>query len=112
MQSTGGSGGLGSAAQTFLSGLANNLNGASQQAASTQSTGKTSPVAECRMSLTIVKLVPPRAAGIDARILQMGIITGDAMSSEADPVVCNRRSAWRRKSQVLITLTMVLALQV
>lgn len=39
VQSTGGSGGFGSAAQAILSGLANNLNGG-QQAAATQGTGE------------------------------------------------------------------------
>ena len=53
VQSTGGSGGLAGAAQTFLSGLANNLNGASQQAASTQGTGDSSSVAVCRIILSI-----------------------------------------------------------
>ena len=42
VQSTGGSGSLGSEAQTLLSGLANSLGGNSQQAAaSTQGTGET-----------------------------------------------------------------------
>ena len=47
MQSTGGSTNWGSAAQTVLSGLANNLNTGNQQAASAQNTGEVSPVAEC-----------------------------------------------------------------
>ena len=52
VQSTGGSTNWGSAAQTMLSGLANNLNAGSQQAASAQSTGRASPIAECCIVLS------------------------------------------------------------
>ena len=62
VQSTGGSGDWASAAQTALSGLANNLNSATQQAASAQGTGEAPVVADTALSESERSLLTPTAA--------------------------------------------------